>query len=95
MEFRVSSVEWDIVQTFLSVSQQSLADLLIEAQELGANLGAFKRVMKKNKKGVLQNSDSAKTPLNNIKTLNLNSDFISCGASDLKIKRQEQVLYRL
>lgn len=46
VNFRPSSVDWDVVQTILSRFPHSLADLLIEVVERGGNLGAFKQVWK-------------------------------------------------
>ena len=84
VEYRSSSVEWDIIQSILSRYPDSLADFLIDVVENGANLGAFKKVWRKyNKKGLLPDYDlCAKAPLNNIKTLKWG--FIKTGAETLK-----------
>lgn len=70
-DFRCSSVDWDIVQTFLSTSKNSLADFLIDVVEDGGNLSAFKRNIKKYN---FQNDND------------IDFDFIQTGANDLKQK---------
>ncbi len=51
VNFRSSSIEWDIIQSILSRYDESLADFLIEVVEKGGNLGAFKQLWReKNKK---------------------------------------------
>ena len=95
VDFRPSSIEWDIVQSILSRHQDSLADFLIDVVEEGANLGAFKKTWRKyNKKGLLPDfEESAKAPLNNIKTLKW--DFIETGAGNLKNKSCDAFLASL
>lgn len=44
--FRTSSVEWDSVQAILSRADISLFDYLVEVEEKGGNLGAFKHTWK-------------------------------------------------
>ena len=68
---RPSSIEWDMVQSILSRYDDSLFDFLVETEQKGANLGAFKQVWRAyNKKGLLKDFEEAsKNPLNNIKTL--------------------------
>ncbi len=85
VDYRSSSVEWDMVQSILSGYQESLADFLIEVVNNGANLGAFKKTWREhNKKGLLPDfEDFAKAPLNNIKTLKW--DFIETGAENQKL----------
>ncbi len=84
VDYRPSSVEWDMIQSVLSKYQESLADFLIDVVENGSNLGAFKKTWRNhNKKGLLPNfEDFAKAPLNNIKTLKW--DFIETGAENQK-----------
>ncbi len=102
INFKVSSIEWDIFQTILSTHQESLVDFLIEVVEKGGNLGAFKQLWRKYnkekekniKEGHLLNANKcAALPFNNNKVLNWS--FISCGASDLKAKRQNECLREL
>jgi hypothetical protein len=87
IDYRPSSVEWDIVQSVLSRYPESLADFLIDTTNSGGNLGAFKKNWRQyNKKGLLPELDiCAKDPLNNIKTLKWN--FIDTGAKSLKDKQ--------
>ena len=84
VEYRSSSIEWDIIQSILSRYPDSLADFLIDVVESGANLGAFKKTWRQyNKKGLLPDFDfSAKAPLNNIKTLKWG--FVKTGAETFK-----------
>ena len=86
IEFRPSSIEWDIIQSILSRYPESLSDFLIDTVENGANLGAFKKTWRMyNKKGLLPNMDeTVKAPLNNIKTLKW--DFVETGSEHLKNK---------
>ena len=92
IDFRCSSVEWDIIQSILSRYQDSLADFLIDVTNNGSNLGAFKKVWRMyNKKGLLPDmEESAKTPLNNIKTLLW--DFIETGAQSAKNKASARIV---
>ena len=84
VDYRPSSIEWDIIQSILSRYQESLADFLIDVVKEGGNLGAFKKTWRNyNKKGLLQDMmDCAKAPLNNIKTLKWG--FIETGAEHQK-----------
>jgi len=86
VEYRASSVEWDMIQSILSRYQESLSDFLIDVVNNGANLGAFKKIWRQySKKGLLPEFDlCAKAPLNNIKTLKWG--FIKTGAESLKQK---------
>ena len=86
IDFRPSSIEWDIVQSILSRYPESLSDFLIDVVENGANLGSFKKTWRiYNKKGLLPNLDeAAKAPLNNIKTLKW--DCVETGSEKLKNK---------
>ena len=86
IDFRPSSVDWDIIQSILSRYQESLADFLIDTAEKGGNLGAFKKTWRiYNKKGLLPDIElAAKAPLNNTKTLKW--DFIETGVGKLKNK---------
>lgn len=68
VNFRCSSVEWDDVQAFLSVSKYDLTQFLINVADNGANLGAFKREIKKFDRTLPQKSP----------------DFIITGANELK-----------
>jgi len=94
IDFRTSSIEWDMIQAILSRYNSSLADFLIDVVENGATLGTFKQLWRKYyKKGFLPDfEECAKTPLNNIKTLKW--EFINSCASQLQT-RKEIVLYRL
>lgn len=94
IDFRPSSIEWDIIQSILSRYSESLADFLIDVVAQGANLGAFKKVWRSyNKKGLLPDiKESAETLLNNIKTLKWG--FIVTGAERLKDKAFDDFLYR-
>ena len=95
VDFRPSSVDWDIVQSVLSRFQGSLADYLIDVVDNGANLGAFKKTWREyNKKGLLTDlGECAKAPLNNIKTLEW--DFIEIGVENLKKKSFKKFLVSL
>ena len=95
IDYRPSSVEWDIVQSILSRYPDSLADFLIDVVKEGANLGAFKKTWRNyNKKGLLPEWEtSAKAPLNNIKTLKW--DFVNTGVKHLKDKRFDEYLVSL
>ncbi len=81
IQFRSPSVEWDIIQTILSRYQDSLSDYLIEVEEAGGNIGAFKQIWRKySKKGCLRTfEDSVNTPFGNIKAPKWK--FIETGAS--------------
>ena len=95
INFRVPSIEWDIIQSILSRYPDSLADYLIDVVNTGGNLGSFKQIWRKyTKKGLLPDyEESAKVLLNNIKTRKRNRDFIVTGAQILKEKRAN-FLYR-
>jgi len=69
INFRPSSVDWDIVQSILSRCDKSLADLLIEVVERGGNLGAFKQTWKEfHKKGLLPSFiEASEIPFDNTK----------------------------
>lgn len=69
INFRPSSVDWDIVQSILSRCDKSLADLLIEVVERGGNLGAFKQTWKEfHKKGLLPSFiEASEIPFDNAK----------------------------
>lgn len=69
IQFRSPSIDWDIIQTILSRYQESLSDYLIDVEEAGGNIGAFKQVWKKHaKKGCLPSfEDSVNIPSCNIK----------------------------
>ena len=92
VNFRASSVEWDIIQGILSRYDKSLAEFLIEVVEKGANLGAFKQLWReKAKKGLLPSFDDvAKIPFSNNITA-LDWSFIKTGADDLKRARQQKL----
>ncbi len=94
IDFRPSSIEWDMIQSILSRYQESLCDFLIDVVNNGSNLGAFKKVWREyNKKGLLPElKESAKALLNNIKTLKWG--FIVTGAEKLKTKALDDILYR-
>lgn len=91
MDFRVSSIDWDIFQSILSRYDKSLVDFLIEVVEQGGNLGAFKQLWRKwQKEGHLPDySKCAGLPFDNNKVLKW--DFINTGANELKLKRQELI----
>lgn len=95
IDFRPSSIEWDMIQSILSRYQESLADFLIDTVEAGANLGAFKKTWRNyNKKGLLPDMEyCAKVPLNNIKTLKW--DFIETGIEGVKSKNFNKFLVSL
>ncbi|MBR2069298.1 MAG: radical SAM protein [Candidatus Gastranaerophilales bacterium] len=95
IDYRSSSVEWDIIQSILSRYPDSLADFLIDVVKEGANLGAFKKTWRAyNKKGLLPDFEfCAKAPLNNIKTLKW--DLIETGVVNLKEKRYDTFLVSL
>ena len=86
VNFRPSSIEWDIVQSILSRYDNSLADFLIEMVENGGNLGAFKKLWRQyHKKGLLPSFEEAsKMPFDNTKEPKWN--FITTGANNLKEK---------
>ena len=44
---RAPSIEWDIIQTILSRYQNSLSDYLIDVENAGGNIGAFKQIWRK------------------------------------------------
>ncbi len=92
VNFRISSIEWDIIQGILSRYDKSLAEFLIEVVEKGANLGAFKQLWReKAKKGLLPSfDDAAKIPFSNNITA-LDWSFIKTGADDLKRARQQKL----
>ncbi len=81
VQFRAPSIEWDIIQTILSRYQNSLSDYLIDVENAGGNIGAFKQIWRKYaKKGCLETfEDSVNTPFGNIKAPKWN--FIETGAS--------------
>ena len=98
VDFRSPSIEWDEIQTILSVTCENLADFLIEVSEAGGNLGAFKQLWRKklknekqaNKKGTCANNvDFAKIPFNNIEAPAW--EIVDCGSRDLKNKRQKEL----
>ena len=91
INFRAPSIEWDNIQSILSVYDKSLADFLIEVADEGANLGAFKKTWRKyNKNGVLPPLNStAKTLFHNTKAISW--DFIYNGSKELKLQRQKRL----
>ncbi len=92
IDFRTPSIEWDIVQTNLSIHQESLADFLIEVVENGGNLGAFKQLWRKkekSEKGTLS-ANASKIPIDNIKTP-VWDKIVENNSFALKSKRQKEL----
>lgn len=92
INFRIASVEWDIIQGILSRYNKSLAEFLIEVVKKGGNLGAFKQLWReKAKKGLLPPfEEAAKIPFSNNITA-LDWSFIKTDGNNLKIARQEKL----
>ena len=88
IQFRPSSIEWDIIQSILSRYDKSLAELLIDVVDRGGNLGAFKQSWREySKKGLLPSfEDASKIPFDNLKW-----EFINTGANSLKNKTIENL----
>ena len=93
VQFRSSSIEWDMVQSILSRYDKPLSDFLIDVVENGGNIGAFKQLWRSySKKGLLPMGfeEIASSPFSNIKAPEW--DCINTGASEYKINRQKQLL---
>ena len=93
INFRASSVEWDVIQSILSRYDKSLADFLINVVERGGNIGAFKQLWREeNKKEHL--IDFAKCsilPFDNVKAQKIKWGFIDTQAQGLKEIRQKEL----
>lgn len=87
VNFRPSSIEWDMVQSILSRYDGSLADFLIEVEEKGGNLGAFKQTWREeHKKGNLKKKfeKCAIMPISDRMANFLKWNFIYTGADNIK-----------
>ncbi len=93
IDFRSPSIEWDIVQTNLSICEENLTDFLIEVSQNGGNLGAFKQLWRKREKSKIGtlSADAYKAPINNTKTP-IWDKIIENDSSALKNKRQKELL---
>lgn len=91
IQFRPSSIEWDIIQSILSRYDNSLANLLIDVVERGGNLGAFKQVWREYyKKGLLPSFDDVSLiPFDNSNKPKWS--FINTGGNDFKNRIMEDL----
>lgn len=94
VDFRSPSIEWDMVQTILSVTCESLADFLIEVEEEGGSLGAFKKLWRKKQKDIKKGNCTAKVNTCNIPYNSIEApewEIIDCNSCSLKKRKQKEL----